>query len=320
MKCIDKKIKWMIGAVLIGAALNGCAKQEDLIIPYEKETYSSSLYQGTLYATNLCVAAGDRNEIGIAEDSSLHGEAIFRVNQMQIPFAYNLHEQIYPASTTKILTALTALKHGNPEDIVTVGSKATTELDKESSVAGLKLGDQLSLLDLLYGLMLPSGNDCGVAIAEHIAGTEEAFVELMNQEAMSIGATNSHFTNSHGLQDNNHYTTVYDLYLMFQEALKDERFAAIVEAKSYKPDITASDGTKRVGIEWTPTNYYDAGKKEVPGNVTLIGGKTGTTNEAGSCLVFLEKDASGNPYITIVMGADTKDALYKNMTKLIEAI
>ena len=114
----------------------------------------------------------------------------------------------------KILTLYLALKYGTLSDIVTVSDNAVA-VPSDSSVAGLRSGVQLTLEDLLYGLMLPSGNDSAVAIAEHISGSVDAFVELMNKEANALGATNSHFVNPHGYHDENHYTTAYDLYLSF---------------------------------------------------------------------------------------------------------
>ena len=123
-------------------------------------------------------------------------------------------DQAYPASTTKIMTAYVALKYGNLDDMVTVSERAT-DFDEDEQVCGLQAGDQLSLRDLLNGLLLYSGNDCAVAIAEHVSGSVEAFVDKMNEEARNLGATGTHFVNPHGLQNEDHYTTAYDLYLIF---------------------------------------------------------------------------------------------------------
>ena len=141
----------------------------------------------------------------------------------EVVYGYHLYDRLYPASTTKILTAYIALKYGNMDDKVTVSANAT-DFNWDESVCGLRTGDTLSMYDLVCGLLLHSGNDAAVAIAEHISGSEEAFVELMNSEAAALGATDSHFVNPHGLHDDDHYTTAYDLYLIFNECLKDERF------------------------------------------------------------------------------------------------
>lgn len=298
----------------------GCATPKDLVVPYEAAQYDKSLYKGTLFATDLCVSKEDTNQFKIETPINSSTVGLFDITKKTVSYGTNIHQKLFPASTAKVLTALIAFKYGTLSDVVTVSSRATTELDKESSVAGLNEGDTLTLEDLLYGLMLPSGNDAAVAIAEHISGTQEAFVELMNQEANALGATNSHFMNPHGLQDENHYTTVYDLYLFLNQALKDDRFTAIIKSMSYSPHITQADGAVRTGVKWTPTNYYATGKVEMPTNVTVVGGKTGTTNEAGSCLILLEQDENQNSYISIVMGAESKNVLYQDMTALITSI
>ena len=150
----------------------------------------------------------------------------------------------------------------------------------DSSVAGLRSGVELTLEYLLYGLMLPSGNDSAVAIAEHISGSVDAFVELMNKEANALGATNSHFVNPHGYHDENHYTTAYDLYLIFNQGILNQKFIDIISSATY----------------------------------------TGTTDEAGACLVLYEQDSQSRPYISIVMGAESKNALYNTMDSLLSTI
>ena len=219
----------------------------------------------------------------------------------------------------------------------------------DSSVAGLRSGEQLTLEDLLYGLMLPSGNDSAVAIAEHISGSVDAFVELMNKEANALGATNSHFVNPHGYNDShhdihedsqsanalgatnshfvnphgyhdeNHYTTAYDLYLIFNQGILNQRFIDIISSATYTTDIKEPDGSTR-SVTWKQSNLFVNGTRTAPENVTVIGGKTGTTDEAGACLVLYEQDSQSRPYISIVMGAESKNALYNTMDSLLSAI
>ena len=121
----------------------------------------------------------------------------------------------------------------------------------------------MTLYDLLCGLLLRSGNDCGVAIAEHISGSVEAFAELMNSEAKALGATGSHFVNPHGLHNENHYTTAYDLYLIFNACIQDQRFMDIISMDSYTMNLTGADGTTRT-FDVVPTNYYSSGKINAP--------------------------------------------------------
>ncbi len=121
------------------------------------------------------------------------------------------------------MTAILAFKHGNMDDIVTIPAEALNQ-ESGSTEIGFQEGDQVTLDELLHGLLIYSGNDAPVAIAQHIGGSVDQFVEMMNQEALGPGATNTHFANPSGLQDENHYTTVYDIYLMLQEAMTYPHF------------------------------------------------------------------------------------------------
>ena len=192
-------------------------------------------------------------------------------------------------------------------------------VDREpgESICDLKEGDQLTLEDLLIGLLLQSGNDTAVAIAEHIGGTEEAFVEMMNQEAARLMATDTHYVTPHGMHDDDHYTTAYDLYLIFNEAIKQEKFLELIQMDSYTAHITHADGTEEEA-DWEASNLYAKGEAKLPESVTIIGGKTGTTDKAGNCLILLSEDEAGNRYVSVVMGADSKDHLYTDMTTLLE--
>jgi D-alanyl-D-alanine carboxypeptidase (penicillin-binding protein 5/6) len=146
-------------------------------------------------------------------------------------FGHDPHKRLPPASITKIVTAMVALEHGDLDTVVTVeidGPKFAIETD--SAVMGLHHGDRLTLRDLLYGLMLPSGNDAAVEIARAIAGNEERFVKLMNAKVQQLGLEDTHFTNPHGLHDPDHYTSAYDITQLGLWAMKDERLREIVQA------------------------------------------------------------------------------------------
>ena len=227
-----------------------------------------------------------------------------------------MDEYRYPASTTKILTAYLALKYGNLDDVLTVSSDAVNTLMSGSSICGLKPGDQLTLDQALYGLMLCSGNDAANVIAEYISGSTDKFAELMNKEAQALGATQSHFVNPHGLPDDNHYTTAYDLYLIFNAAIKDDRFVNYISTKKYTTSYTDASGAQ-VNQVWVNTNGYLKGTYDMPENVTVIGGKTGTTEAAGSCLVLYSESQDKKPYISIVLKGNSKKELYTLMTELL---
>ena len=292
--------------------------------PYQIEdsTYGvlSSLSQeqrAIPFTDGLCVTAGDVSFDGVSVQYCEAG-AILDLSEQNVLYAKNIHEQLYPASLTKIMTALVALKYGNLDDVVTI-DEAMLDIDPESSVCYLQLGDQYTLKQLLYGLLIASGNDAANAIAYHVAGSLEDFVYLMNQEAAALGATKTNFMNPHGLQDENHYTTPYDIYLMFNEALKYDTFADAINQSSYIVTYQAADG-EFYERTWFATSYYFTGEAIPPEDVLVFGGKTGTTDEAGACLALLSKDPYGNSYFSIIMKADTKSDLYDEMNELLSII
>lgn len=302
----------------MGVAIVFFMQNNASVADYEAEKYSGTIYQEALAVDKLCVASEDVSSKLFSTDDELHAAALFQLDEGHVVYADNIHERIYPASTTKILTIYLALKYGTLTDVVTVGENAVG-VPLDSSRAGLRQGDQLTLEDLLYGLMLPSGNDSAVAIAEYISGSEEAFAELMNNEAKMLGATNSNFVNPHGYQDENHYTTAYDLYLILNECVKYDTFLEVVSAAQYHTRITQKNGTYRE-VTWNQSNQFVNGARPAPEGVTVIGGKTGTTDEAGACLVLYAEGNDSSSYISIVMGADNRTILYDNMTNLMNAI
>ena len=170
--------------------------------------------------------------------------------------------------------------------------------------------------DLLYGMMLRSGNDAAIAIAESISGSVEEFAALMNKEAAALGATQSHFVNPNGLPDENHYTSVYDLYLIFRAALQNETFVQIISTTSYDVTYQAGDGTIEEHT-WENTNQYLSGHAKSPDGFTVIGGKTGTTGDAGYCLVLYSMNEQSQPIISIVLKADGKSNLYLLMNEML---
>lgn len=305
----------LIIVALIATGIVFYLKQNTVsITDYEKENYSIPFYKEALLIDNICVTSGNEESDYITIHDELHAAGLFRLDTAEVEYAENVHEKLYPASTTKLLTAYIALKYGNLEDTITV-SKEAVGVPLDSSRAGLITGDKITLKDLLYGLMLPSGNDSAVAIAEYISGSEKEFAVLMNEEARKLGATNSNFVNAHGYHDDNHYTTAYDLYLILKECVKNDTFLEIVSSKEYTLKIDQKNGTYR-NVTWRQTNQFVTGLRSEPNGIDVIGGKTGTTDQAGSCLImYLETDA--HPYISVVMGANNKAKLYENMTYLI---
>lgn len=214
----------------------------------------------------------------------------------------NGQKQVPMASTTKIMTSIVVLENADLTDVVTIDKKAA---GTGGSRLGLKTNDKITVHDLLYGLMLKSGNDAAVALAIHVGGSVQEFANMMNQTAKEIGLINSHFVTPHGLDEKQHYTTAYELAYMADYALKIPKFKEIVSTKTYT--VTINNQPKVI----SNTN-------ELLGNLDGVYGiKTGFTNGAGRCLVTSCK--RGNlDIITVVLGADTKKIRTQDSIKLIE--
>ena len=282
---------------------------------FESDSYFIESYTEE---NNICTGAQAVNAESFNLVNTDIAAGLFDINNRNIIEGYRLYDRLYPASTTKILTGYLAIKYGNLDDMVTVSENALN-LEPESQVCGLEVGDKVSLYDLLNGLLLHSGNDAAIAVAEHISGSVEEFVNLMNEEAYKMGATGTHFSNPSGLHAEDHYTTAYDLYLIFNECRKITTFAEIINRPSYEATIVKPDGST-VPVTWNATNYYFAGEREAPDNVNVLGGKTGTTNEAGCCLILYSSNTSDSPYISIILNAVDKTELYDLMNNLLTLI
>lgn len=292
-------------------------------IPYDVNTnisaYSvSSLADGKRiepFANKLCVVDEDVNA-NSADMSLATSAALFNRAKGETVYAKSANLQLHPASTTKVMTALLALKYGKLDDILTASSNVEIK-ESGAQLCGFKEGDRATLDQVLHGLLIYSGNDAGVMIAEYVSGSQEAFAELMNEEAKRIGATNTNFVNPHGLTEDDHQTTAYDLYLIFNEALKYEKFKDLINTKVYNTTYTAKDGSVKK-LDFESTNRFINGKVSVPSSVTVIGGKTGTTKAAGACLVLYSKANNGDDFVSVVMHSEDADSLYENMSSLLK--
>lgn len=283
---------------------------------YGNQSTTADMQKADAFASSYCVSSGNKSMDGIAVSDTTNA-GLFDLEHHTVLYGQDLHEKAYPASITKIMTAILAFKYGNLDDIVTIPADALHQ-EEGSTEIGFQEGDQITLDELLHGLLIYSGNDAAVAIAHHIGGSIDEFVAMMNQEALSIGATNTHFVNPSGLHDENHYTTVYDIYLMLQEAMTYSRFLDISQLSSY--NLTCTRGEETVTFHLDATDQYLTRQVTPPKNVTILGGKTGTTSAAGSCLALLSQNAYGQPYISIVLHAANKSTLYSYMNQLLSVI
>ena len=325
MKCTSNLL--FSGILIFSLLTCGCSSDVAIDDPYDISVSATNASSEALtdfsgssasihyFAEDLCVAPKEQTHSDAVTDEVVEAMGVFLPTDGTISYQKNIYKKMYPASTTKSLTAYLAITQANPDDTVTISEHAADQAS-DSSVCGMRAGDRIKLSDLLYGLMLKSGNDAAVAIAEHISGSEEAFAELMNETARSFGATNSHFVNANGLHDEDHYTCVYDLYLIFAHAIEEDFFMQLIQTTSYTVYYTDASGTQ-ASQTWTNTNKYLNGEVTQPDGITVLGGKTGTTNAAGYCLVLLSNNDKKEPVISVILKSDGRNNLYYVMNQVL---
>lgn len=236
-------------------------------------------------------------------DLSADSVILIEANTGNVVYEKNAAKRIYPASTTKMMTAIIALENGKLDDVVTVGKDAD---GAEGSAMNIAAGDKLYFKDLLYGVMMASGNDATIAIADYLSGSVEEFAKLMTKKAHEIGAVNTNFVNSSGLPDKNHYSTAYDLARIAMYAYRNDQFRELV-------------ATAKQEIKW-----LEPVKSEILENTNLLlhnyqgatGIKTGYTEAAGECLVA-SAQRNGVDLIAVVMHVD-KDKRFDEAAKLLD--
>ncbi len=226
-------------------------------------------------------------------------EIVIEADTNRILHQSNANQKKYMASTTKILTAITIIENCNMDEIVKV-TKQT--IGVEGSSIYLEEGEEISVKDLLYGLMLRSGNDCAETLAVYCSNSIESFAELMNNTAKKIGAKNSNFTNPHGLHDDNHYTTAYDLAIISSYAMKNETFREIVSKKSVNISFSTRDYDRHITNKNKLLNSLEGAN----------GIKTGYTKKAGRCLVSSCK-RNGMEVICVVLNCPDMFERSKNL-------
>ena len=267
----------------------------------KKYRFSSILLLlATLVSLLALPAAAAEDELGLYCTNAVLVDA----NYDEVLYEYNAHDRAYPASMTKVMTALLTLEAMEAgtitgDTMVTVSDHAARKDFPDESTANLKSGEQMTVTDLLYCLMLPSANDAAKALAEHLGGSIDNFAAMMNQRAKELGCTNTHFINPNGLHDPNHYTTAYDMALMFMEAMEHDLFLEIISTASYTAAATnISKERFFFNTNGLISNLYYSGHVYDK----CIGGKTGSTDEAGRCLVAAAEDGD-KLMVSVIMGS-----------------
>lgn len=227
----------------------------------------------------LPIQSNETKDWPIGPEIGAQAAILMDANTGTILYAKNIHEKLYPASTTKILTCLLAMEHGNLDDMVTFSKEAVFSVPGDGSNMGMDAGESITLEECLYGILVASANEVANAVAEHIGGTIDNFVDMMNERAAELGCTDSHFVNTNGLFDENHYTSAYDLALISAEFFKNEMLCKISNTPRYHFEATATQ----------PDDFYKPNKHRlVTGEIPyegIIGGKTGYIDISRQTLV-----------------------------------
>lgn len=226
--------------------------------------------------------SADADALPWPEGPSISAEAavLVDVTTGTVLYEKNSDEQLYPASITKVMTMLLVIEKCSLNETVTFSHNAVYNLDPESSILGVSEGEQLSVEDSLYALFLKSANEVANGLAEHVAGSTEAFAEMMTERAKELGCTNTNFLNAHGLHEDEHYTSAADMAIIFAEAMKNDTFRRIASAASYTIEPTNKYAESRT--------IYMSHKMLLNSDYTYasaVAGKTGYTDQAGNTLV-----------------------------------
>jgi D-alanyl-D-alanine carboxypeptidase (penicillin-binding protein 5/6) len=264
------------------------------------------------FYTETLINDGRQEVLPIAENTDLYNVSsslninssnalLVDLESEKILFDKNSTITIYPASMTKILTAITVLEHVEDlnEEVILNNDMFNSLYYENASMAGFLPGEGVSVIDLLYGLLLPSGGECAVGLAEYVSDSESGFVSLMNKKAQEIGMINSHFINTTGLHDENNYTTAKDMAVLLKYALNNDIFYKIFTSNRHS---SSSTNKHEGGITYYSTLFSKIDSPNFKGG-SILGGKTGYTPEAGQCLASLAvKDEKY--FILVTAGAD----------------
>ena len=224
---------------------------------------------------------------------------LYELNSGTLLYTYNPDARIYPTSMVKMMTTLVALEHGDLDEIVTVRRSVLNQLPVGIISSGLKAGEEISLRDLLYCTMVESSNDAATVVANHIAESAEVFVMMMNEKAAELGCRDTHYSNVHGLHDENSYTTARDVARLTEAALQNETFRTMFETKVYTVPETNRNPER---VIYTSNHMMSDTKVQKFYDERVTGGKTGATDEGGRCLT-LTAQSNGMNILCVLMGA-----------------
>ncbi len=302
------------GILVIGTGVGSNQTETRVIGPGGESTQTQSTAQSS--ASQSSTVQSVTIDESIAKPSvSAEAAVLYDATTRQVLFEKNSTQAMYPASTTKLLTALLAAEKLDMNDTFTFAASAVNDLESGAVTAGMKAGDSMKVQDAMYAMLLRSACEVANGLAEKVSGSQSAFAELMNQRAKELGCTGSNFVNASGLNSSNHYTTAYDMALITAAALDNATVKTVLQTGSYTLPATGS----RAALTIKTGNKMAAGGTE--SYAGYVGGKTGYTSKAGSCLAG-EIEYNGHKIVAVVLKSNTtqyKDskALFDYALKLI---
>ncbi|MGN0243905.1 MAG: D-alanyl-D-alanine carboxypeptidase family protein [Lachnospiraceae bacterium] len=318
-----RKTAMILSCVLLSTAwLSGCGDRKEkaslsVTNPGQILSYHADTDEMEGLGSQYAVAPMD-SSAQVTLSQKVDTALLINMDTKEVVASNHAYKKIYPASMTKLLTALVVLDNASLNETVVL-QKDITFKDPEVISMNLKKGDRFTVETLLNAMLVSSANDCAVALAQYIAGTEENFAILMNEKAKELGATHSHFMNVTGLHDKDHYTSAYDLYLIFENVLEQEELSSIINQKEYEMYYTAASN-EVITQKLQSSNRFLNGSYDMPKGCKMMGGKTGTTNAAGYCLISQVQGKDHQRYIAVVANADDTDSLYATCAELYQII
>ncbi len=327
---IKRLIALFLTLVLVTGCLTSCGSKEptdlmgnyaasDSVINYDVGAMKEASFADLLSKWFICDITEDMmtESYVFDEGNEKRWGSAFVVDRTdnKLLFGYDMFRTIYPASVTKLMTALVTLRKCDPKETVTIDA-FTADMTR-GSVAELNEGDVITVYNLLVVLLTISANNAAIALARHIAGSEEEFVKLMNEEMDRLGVNNTEFANASGLHLDNHKTTAYDMYIVYQECTKIPEFREIMKLNEGEYEYTNAQGEHCVR-HYKSTNCFKIGTYPYPDGITILGGKTGTTDRAGYCLLMHVMGPSGREYIIGAFHCANEEKLYTKLAELME--
>ena len=281
-------------------------------------SFGSPISYADGFASSLAVIDPDHPNVGDGMLVSAQCAILVNLAEDKILYAKSPFVRMNPASITKIMTALIALESGDREANRQVGNEINFE-QENISLCGYRIGDEISFDITLHGALMASGNDAAAYLSTFVTEDMSEFIELMNARAVKIGATKTNFVNCHGITENGHYSTAYDLYLLFNEASANSELISVLNEATYSSSFirTTIYNTYRIEADYTSTNQFLTGQRDYPSGVTIIGGKSGSTQDYlyNYGLYF---EINQERYVAIVLGESSRDFLYEDLYTLME--